>query len=80
MIPLRNKSQNVFLKNPMLKLLTELNSLDTNNIRILKVLLFLKVIAEIMRPPSNCVFDYREPKGIKYVSHGRLGSLLFLRT
>lgn len=33
MIPLRNKSQNLFLKNPMLKLLTELNSLDTNNIR-----------------------------------------------
>lgn len=33
MIPLRNKSQNLFLKNPMLKLLTELNSLDTNNVR-----------------------------------------------
>ena len=50
----------------MLKLLTELNSLDANNIRNTKSFAVSK--------------SDSEPKGIKYVSHGRLGSLSFLRT
>ena len=66
MIPLRNKSQFFFKKKPMLKLLTELNSRDANNIRHTKSFAVSK--------------SDSEPKGIKYVSHGRLGSLSFIRT
>ena len=38
-----------------------------------KVLLFLKMIAKVMRPSSYCFLDCYEPKEIKYLPNQPLG-------